>query len=299
MKNIRTIISLLMGCATLSLQADLLVYEGWNYALADATSMHTKAITATGMTGNYADITSGGSATFSTTGLSFGTNYLPTTGGSLYQSATGSTSYTVLRGDINTTVSYPMTLWGSYLVQIDEFSTDGTVKVRANYDDSGNSKARFISTVDATGSSQNTGVGYDSTGTASSGGLTEDVTYLALSSFTNVGGAGGGTATQYIFTLGEYDSWLSAGGGLEANLGSYAGITATDSSGDIKSFANYVNFVLGGSGTGTESAFIDEVRYGTTLGDVIAIPEPSSFLLMLGGMSLIGFGAFRSRRSRS
>lgn len=68
-------------------------------------------------------------------------------------------------------------------------------------------------------------MGYgEGTTAADSGTLSLDVTYLVLARFTNVGGAGGGTADQFVFTLADYDSWFAAGG-LEGDLGTYATIT--------------------------------------------------------------------------
>jgi hypothetical protein len=262
-----------------SLSATLYVYEGFDYSLADSTSMDGVTTNATGLSGTYDDNSSGGSATYSSTGLTFGSNYLTTTGGSLYQTASGTSSYTVLVADISATVSESTTIWSSFLVQIEEFSTEGAVKVRLRYDDNGTT--RFLSTVDASGDSQNTAVGYDSSETESSSSLTAGITYLVLSSYTNVGDSEGGDATQWIFTLDGYESWLSTGGGLEDTLSDYAYSTITDS-GTTKSFATQINFVLGGSGTGTESAYIDELRYGSSLSDVIAVPELATFALFLG-----------------
>ncbi|MDF3129109.1 PEP-CTERM sorting domain-containing protein [Kiritimatiellaeota bacterium B1221] len=293
MKTLPHIGTLLAGFVAASLQADLLIYEGWDYALPDYTVISGTSITATGLTGNYSNDFSGGTARYRTAGLSFGTNYLPTTGGSLYQSASGSGSYTVLRASTNFG-GHTGNLWSSYLVQFEAFSTEGAQYIRAR----NGSDRKFISAVDVTGADSLPGVGYDSgvTTTSDSGSLSAGTTYLALSSFTNVGNAGGGTAKQYIFTLSGYDAWLSAGAS-EAGLASHAIFYTEDTATNAEYLSNEINFVLGGSGTGTESAFIDEVRYGTTLSDVIAVPEPSSFLLMAGGMLLVTLGTLKSRRS--
>ncbi len=304
MKKILTAACYLIGFGALSLQASLLIYEGWDYGLADNASMDSVTTSATGLTGDYYDAISGGATIYKTAGLTFGANFLPTTGGSLYQSASGANSYTVLKGDLTSTArAHTGDLYHSALVKLTSLSNEGAVRIRTY--NNGASTARYMSVMDETGAPSNPGVAYDDVTTASSdGSLSLNTTYLALSRFTNVGLPGGGTADQFIFDLAGYDNWLSAGGGLEANLATYASFTATETFNSQRNFEHELHFVLGGnssSGSETESAFIDEVRYGTTLGDVVAvaIPEPSSFLLMAGGMLLVALGAFKDRRSHS
>jgi hypothetical protein len=46
--------------------------------------------------------------------------------------------------------------------------------------------------------------------------------------------------------------------------------------------------------TGPQDVYFDELRYGTTLGDVVPVPEPATLGLMaLGGVGLV---AMRRRR---
>jgi hypothetical protein len=114
-----------------------------------------------------------------------------------------------------------------------------------------------------------------------------------VSRFTNVGTAlsGGtpGVAHTWIFSAAGYDSWL-ANGASEASLNTYALNFATESvsSGtftfDNTRFTQFASFAL--TGTGTNVATFDELRYGSTLSDVMAvIPEPSSALILLAAAS--------------
>jgi hypothetical protein len=66
-------------------------------------------------------------------------------------------------------------------------------------------------------------------------------------------------------------------GGPGSAIASFAGLTLTNATG----------VVFLGNGNGITS--FDEIRVGTTYADVAAIPEPSTYVLLLGGLALLGF----------
>jgi hypothetical protein len=287
-KSLMTLLALPFTGMLLSsnLSATLLVYEGFDYDLTDATSMSGEAITALGMDGSYSETANGGSSTYSTTDLSFGSNFLSTTGGSLFQTVTSPTGsrWSVLTGNLtDTATSYTGTLYSSYLVNFTSFGGDtGAAYVRVKNDNDTN---RLISAADYSGATATSAVSYDADAVASeSGALLVDTTYLVVSRYTNILVSGGGTADQFIFTLADYESWLSDGSGLETNIGSYATYTATDTSTETKGFTHNLQFAMGTSEIGTESAYFDELRYGSSLSDVVAVtvPEPATFALLMG-----------------
>lgn len=71
-----------------------------------------------------------------------------------------------------------------------------------------------------------------------------------------------------------------------------AAATATDSIGSSMSALNVFVFSLGGE----EAGVIDEIRVGTTLGDVVPVPEPSAIAMILG---LVALGFVVRRRSQA
>ncbi|MDF3130872.1 PEP-CTERM sorting domain-containing protein [Kiritimatiellaeota bacterium B1221] len=96
-----------------------------------------------------------------------------------------------------------------------------------------------------------------------------------------------------FFSQTNYEAWV-ANGGQEASLTSEAdgfiSVSATSGSYDFDDFVQSVAFSQGSSGL---SLYTDELRFGTNLNDVVAIPEPSAFLMMFGGMSILALALRR------
>jgi hypothetical protein len=300
--------------------ATLLVYEGFNYSLSNGATMHGVSTNATGLTGNYSVLNSvsasgNASSTYLTSGLTFGPNFLSTSGGAVRQSAFTSTnnvgSYSFLGAALNTG-NVTGIVWSSFLVSVSTLATvaNGSSVARLNTAATGDStNAYFITTPEASSASFKPGVGYDGGINAYAGAtnVLAGTTYLALSQFTNVGSALSagtpGVATLYMFDQSSYDSWLGAGGD-EAALGSFAIFSATDTV-TTRSFvfdnSRFIQFTdVSGSGISvstTQTTIYDELRFGTTLADVTTVPEPGAmFLLIASGAGLAFYrGAFRRR----
>ena len=292
---------LAMLASTCAGSATVLIYEDYDYALTDGATMNGVATAATGFSGNYATGGSGstpGTSVYATTGLTFGANYLPVSGGAVRLSAQGGASNsTVLGATISVGGAQTGTLWSSYLVNIASKSDKAGATAQARVSDlqttgSGN---RLNSVADS-GSTLGTAISYDSTVVTASGTtLTVGTTYLMLSQFTNVGTAGGGTATLWIFNLAGYNDWLSLGGGLAANLGSYDLTSQSDPSTTLADFGavnDYFQFAISNT-TDTSVSLLqtvvyDELRWGTSLGDVVStVPEPSAVASVIGGLGML------------
>lgn len=96
-----------------SIHAGLLVYEGFSYTnLANGDNMAGVPSAATGLVGNYAINNVNATATYSSTGLTFGSNFLPTTEGAIQLRATDLLSNATLGVALNTGTQTG-TLWNS------------------------------------------------------------------------------------------------------------------------------------------------------------------------------------------
>lgn len=292
-----------------SANASLLIQEQFNYAIADGTSMGGVAATGTGLQGNYAVRNSGGSSTYATTGLSFGSNFFATSGGALSVTTTaGAGQFSILGVQMDVTAQSG-TLWNSHLFRIPELGETvafaNAIGTRINDGDtvdgatSGGPNSYFgVNGNNNSASGPASTPGVDIAGgngtTASSDPvmtLSENTTYLALAKFTNVGTAlsvgNPGVASLWVFDQSGYDAWRTAGSS-EASLGDHATWTITESvtSGTYNfSSSEFLQFyVFNQSVTAAIDGLMDEVRWGTTLGSV-AIPEPSSFALLIGTLA--------------
>jgi hypothetical protein len=120
-----------------------------------------------------------------------------------------------------------------------------------------------------------------------------------LNSFTNVGSAGGGTATLYAFTLEQFETFLVYGGDEDALANPSVTFTATvsDEKKTSVSFTGAFEIV-----SANVSSTIDEIRWGTTLADVIplvTVPQPAvtPLALSVAGLGLAVWGRRRIGRS--
>ncbi len=285
----------------LSAQGSLLVHEGFDYGGVD-TAMGGLATNATGLTGNYtaSNTPSDASANYRTAGgLSFGSSFFATTGGSVNQRMRSSgVSYV---GATLSTSAVSGDLWGSYLFNFEEINSINTTgQVRLNTTATGVSGSSWFNVApDLSNSGQHPQISYDGSNYSNQSGFeyVEGTTYLLVSKFTNVGaslsGGSPGVASLWIFAQDSYEDWV-AGGGSEAQLATEAdGVASISLTTGSYEFSDYLQYAGYSTASTTSSYFMDEIRYGTTLGDVVAIPEPTSFLLMFSGFSLLAWALRR------
>jgi hypothetical protein len=297
-----------LACGLTSSPAALLVYEGFNgYTVGNISGQAT--VNTTGLQGNWAaGNVGGGTATYTASGLSFGSNFLSVAGGALNTTTNYSGATSTGLASVRLSTSTTGVLWNSYLVNYSEISLAGGGSAMVGLGASGASPDRFRSymTTNTVAADKLVNASYDSVvGTTQKFNFNINTTYLMLSSYTNVGSAlsagSPGVATTWVFTLAGYDAWVAAGSNeTGANgLNTFASAKATDSvSSSTYLFDNNSYVTLRSNAPNTNGfgvdAIYDEVRYGTTLGDVVSVvPEPSVSLLFGAGVSVFLFGRRR------
>jgi MYXO-CTERM domain-containing protein len=293
----------------LSAHATLLVYADFDYALADNTNLTGAGVGGTGLSGTWANVTGSTTAPFryDTTGLTFSPNFFATDGGSI-NLVLGNNQFALFGAALNAgTVTG--TLYESYLVNITSNTGTGEgsgIYNRISSAQASSSSPRLSLAPEATPAGGAVGAGYEGTAfsamTAGTGALSTGTTSLVVGRFTNVGAeltvGNPGQVDLWVFTQAAYNSWFLAGG-QETKLGDYATFKATDTatSGthtfDNSSFLQF-NATTTGTGGGSLNVNFDEIRFGTQLTDVMAVPEPSA--LPLGALGLVALGLTRRRR---
>lgn len=288
-----TVLALVSGSSS---QAALLVYEGFDgYTTGSITGKNVSANTI-GLSGSWQ--TSGSPPhQVIETGLTF--NGLVTRGGAL----SFSSSVTRLTGvALTPSLAAGATLYSSYLVNLSTLgSGDSGVGTRihpSSATGSGGTGGAYFSSFADTRPSANPAIAYsdkfdpDNTITGSSA-LKENETFLIISIFTNVGGTGTGNAYLYALNQNQFTHLLAVTD-LETYLSSTSvgqgdtqiWATAQDLNVSVGSYSfnssDYFQILSLGGTLGV----IDEIRYGTTLADVLSVPEPSRMLL--AGLGLFG-----------
>jgi hypothetical protein len=286
-------LALLAG--TTSSQAVLLVYEGFNYGGSDLASLSGVATTATGYSGNYATAGASGAAGYESTGLTFSSNFYATANGAANLTTPAGNTSAILGGTLSIGGAQTGDIYSSYLVNYgtkEAVFSGAAAQLRVSDLQTSGSNNRFLTFAD-NGTNLSNGVSFSGASTNGSQTLVDGTTYLMVAKYTNVGTIGAtGTATLWLFDSASYDLWFS-GGASEAALDTFAlggplvstGITTTA----IHTFTNgdFTQFTLSGTANAlAQSIFYDELRYGTTLEDVVMVPEPSTYALMLGGLLL-------------
>ncbi len=298
-----------------SLQASLLVYEGFDYALANNATIAGQSGSGSGTQGTWA-VTNAGTASslYQTTGLTFGSNFATSAGGSLRQTssyggaAAQQTTATLL---LNTTTTG--TLWNSYLVNYSSISLGNSGFARQGVaTDSTGTTVNLLSQVysNTLATDRKLGSGYDASPSASSNtSFVTGTNYLFISSFTNVGTALSvgttGVATTWVFTQAGYDNWVTLGNSAQSALDTYAFKKTTDTAVTTGTYGfdsvGYLAFQTNAPDNNGQvfTAIYDELRYGTDLSDVVsAVPEPSTYAAIFGSLTL-ATAAFRRRSRRT
>lgn len=296
----------LLAASFVPSQAALLVYEGFNYTTGSTLNTITPNASTVGLDKTTAYAGNGASNYTVQSGLTFGS--LTTTGGSITSSASV-TAVGAAKLSLNT---YVGTLWSSYLVSFSSISNTavGNGALTRVSNDTSNNGERFNSYADSripSGSpSTNLGIAYNAASNITVGttSLSLDTTYILISKYTNVGSAinaGTGTGTLYALSLSQFNSFISAGG-TESWLNSASiGTGASDVTGRVSSTNNASSTYLFQSGAYAQFVNVndgvtfDELRYGSTLTDVVPVPEPGTVGLVTAG----ALGVFLSlRRNR-
>jgi len=131
-------------------------------------------------------------------------------------------------------------------------------------------------------------------------GITSGTTYLMVWKLTNAYTGGSRSVNQegVVWVLSESQYTLGAGSLDEAFLDSnntYKAMVTNGLAGGIVG-GDYMNIAALAAGvTGANTTYYDEVRVGDTIADVTPVPEPASFALVLGALTL-GLIGWRRRR---
>lgn len=319
------LLALVLGAGLLvaPAQANLLVQDSFNYSsLTNGATMNGVTANGTGLTGSWGvNSAAGGSSTYVTNGLTFGSNFFATTGGALrtFSAATNVNSSSIAGVRLNAGTQAG-TLWNSYLWNVAASATNvlnpsGTHRINTTSTTQAGSTSYFQSLIDHSWNDTNAaiarqpGITYTNVSSAQVSPAVPatpyslNTTYLTVTRWTGVGQAlstnNPGLGNLWIFDLNGYDSWRAAGS-LETNMSTYATWTAvtTNTSGTYTfgndRYAQFTSFV--GSGQPAFDARYDELRWGTTL-ESVAVPEPSTYaLLALAGAGLAGHVIRRRRR---
>lgn len=282
-------------------QGALLIYEGFTgYNTSGYLKGQAVSANAVGLSGTWGGNAAADSAgTFIAAGLTFGS--LETSGGAY---RVGGGTVVVGAGATSSALTSTGTLWASQLVRFNgnqnNSSTGNGLEIRIGDDAGGATNSRYrtfpdsrLSGTTLVGVDYNTG-NLDGISNAPEAALPINTTYLFISSFTNIGAAVGttATATTWVLTLSQFQAMLDSTKTPEQYL------TDADSSLYSAKATDTVDLVKASDGIKTgshlqlvnvnDNVTIDEIRYGTTLGDVIPlIPEPSSALLSLLGSSIL------------
>lgn len=270
------------------------MYEGFDYTDFDATTTPNASTIGLNQSIAYAGTAPGN--------LNIGTGLtlsnLTVTGGS----ASFSGGTIVAGAQLALSAPYTGTLYGSYLVNLSGRGTgggDGAEVRLADNDSTLNNRFRALAD-SRNGTTTVVGNSYDGTMTDASTSLTANTTYIMISRFLNVGTTltdpeNQGVATTWALTAAQFDNFraqpdpeaflgsASIGGGagqLTARVTDTSPATATGPF----TFAtgNRMQFV-----EVNDTGRVDEIRYGTTLADVI-VPEPASLgVLGLGAAALL------------
>lgn len=307
MKTLR-ISALAAVCTLLSIpssQATLLVYEGYDGYAAGLLNGQTPTNT-TGF--SSAAITGGGTTTvnsFNSTGLTF-SNLLVSGGSGRFHSANSGTNAQSYIGYTYNGPTVTGTLYTAYLTNLEALQSTGSiVSMRVNATSATSSTTSYFVSMADSQNGTAAGNQYDASSGTTSGTTTLalNTTYVIIGRYTNVGTALSattkGSGTTFVLTEAQFD-FFKAGGFTDAELDSatigvapsnvFSRVTDPDVTTSVHSSypsgfnnlvsGNGIQFAVGNAGSGVpQTAKYDEIRYGTSLNDVLPLndtPEPES-----------------------
>ncbi len=293
-----SLIKPLISLAALVLMAQpsvavLLVYEGFeNYTA--GVSMNGAATAGTGLTGNWGK-SGGADALFAqnTSAMSYSSGNIGIDGGTTYAQMKGTSNYYYLA--LSSTLSNNNNYYFSFLMRstlITGANEHGTLQLapgtassaeRISAGVTGNGTNSYVFSRDTTGGA-GTAVTSETTGTTAGQTLTAGTTYFMTGKLVS----DGAKFTEMYLWVNPNDSASEGAGALwtSANI-----LNTNDYNSDI-THLGFRNFNM----AGTDTFEVDEVRIGQTWSDVtVAIPEPATMALVLGGMAVAGCAARRRR----
>jgi hypothetical protein len=244
-------------------QADLLVYEGFDYSSDDMTTW-TDGI-GFDLSSWYVD--GSFNTLYLTNSVEFGT--LSTSGNAVFtKESDGSSSTVRVTSSIRRGISASTSDGDLYLAYV-------TAKLSGQRQDGvglgigGNFKAEVTQPKFAQGRLTYNGISANATNFASA----DNETYLTIAKFSDLGTAGAG-ATMWVLTEAGYDAIdekIADGSvtdaDLTANCFDTIGVTAT--TGGVLSSSDTLYWMNANAGTSDTDVVMDELRVGTTIGDVI------------------------------
>lgn len=287
-------LAVIVGCLN-SAQASLLIYEGFSGYSATTLSGQAVSGSTVGLSGSYATAAASG-LTVTSSGLTFGS------GATTYAVSGGAASWSVNgAGGAGATLSlssaYSGTLYGSYLINLGANPTsDGArAEVRMNASTGGATGTSFYNAQAAAITTGNSAVKYNAAIIETPSLLAANTTYMVISRWSNVGGTSGtGTGTVWFLSSAQYDALASAGNLTDAYLDS--AVVGADIVQKVTSTTDVYGVSLT-SGQALQMIFqsaslntvrmVDEIKFGSSLYDVSAVPEPTTMAMLMGATMLL------------
>ncbi len=294
--------------STPSAHATLLAYEGFTgYTAGQQLAGKAVGSSAYGVSGTVGGIGQSNDYYASSNGLTFGS--MPVSAGSaLYTDNSGvaaGLTYNYSGASVTGTV------YTSFLLNISSgITTASSSGLRINTSQNASGSTAFFQSYGDTSSSTVPGNAYglnasqvnSSSPATTAGSLSLNTTYLVVGIFTNTGtslsAGNAGIGTTYVLTLDQYIYFNAHGGittsalagatvGASGNNTVYSAVSSSVTSGAYTlQTGGGIQFAIGNAQV-SQTVYFDEMRVGTSLSDVVPVPEPSSVALVLGGLSLL------------
>ena len=280
-------------------QAQLIAYEGFNLTAGNNSLGGSSGAGSSGFSTNWTTIgdANGGnviSPGYSYTGITSVGNRAQIFNSSASSDSSATYFYRTLSTPFSVAANSTGTVWASFMIQGTAAASSGRGASIGFFGTNAPTASTVGITVGAVGSNANYRVAGRALDTTGSG--------LVGTSTTNAGTqvfmVAKITVNTNLNSAETISLWINPTtfDGTESSLGTAA--LANTSLGDLGlSSISAIAFGSNYVSTGTATLGLDEIRLGTTLGSVTAIPEPSAFAA-LAGLGVLGLAATRRRRVR-
>ncbi|GAT31897.1 PEP-CTERM protein-sorting domain-containing protein [Terrimicrobium sacchariphilum] len=302
---------------SITAHATLLAYEGFTgYAAGQQLAGKPVGSSAYGVSGTVGGIGQSNDYYASANGLTFGS--MPVSAGSAMYADNAGVAAGLTYNYNGPSVTG--TVYTSFLLNIASgITTASSSGLRINTSQNASGATAFFQSYGDTSSSTVPGNAYglnasqvnSSSPATTAGSLSLNTTYLVVGIFTNTGtslSAGSpGLGTTYVMTLDQYNYFNSHGGVTTAALaaatvGASGGNTIFSAVSSSVTSGTYtlqtgggIQFAIGNAQV-SQTVYFDEMRVGTSLSDVIPVPEPSSVSLVIAGISFLVLRGISARR---